>query len=70
VVALLLGQSMWALNFWRVSPLAAGLWLLLIFYFFSGLAQQQLLGRLTRRAMFEFAAVVAVGLFVLLRYAS
>ncbi len=70
VVALLLWQSMWALNFWRVSPLAAGLWLLLIFYLFSGLAQQQLLGRLTRRALFEFAAVVAVGLFVLFRYAS
>jgi hypothetical protein len=69
IVAVLMGQSTWALNFWRVSPLTAGLWLLLIFYLYSGLAQQQLLGRLTRRALLEFAAVTVVGLLVLFRYA-
>ncbi len=70
MTALVMGQSMWALNFWRISPLKAGLWLLLIFYLFTGLAQQQLLGRLTRRALVEFAAVAAIGLFVLSRYTS
>ena len=70
MVALALGQSTWALNFWRVLPLTAGLWLLLVFYLFTGLAQQQMLGRLTRRALAEFAVVAAAGLFVILRYAS
>jgi len=69
MVALALSQSTWALNFWRVLPPTAGLWLLLVFYLFTGLAQQQLLGRLTRRALAEFAAIAAVGLFVILRYA-
>jgi len=69
VVAMAMGQSMWALNLWRVSPLTAGLWLLLIFYLFTGMAQQQLLGRLTRRALIEFAVVAAVGIFAMLRYA-
>jgi hypothetical protein len=69
IAALVMGQSMWALNFWRVPPLTAGLWLLLIFYLVTGLAQQRLLGRLTRRALVEFAAVAAAGLFVILRYA-
>jgi hypothetical protein len=69
IVAALMGQSTWALNFWRVSSLAAGLWLLLIFYLYTGLAQQQLLGRLTRRALLEFAAITAIGLVVLFRYA-
>jgi hypothetical protein len=69
ITALVMGQSTWALNFWRVSPLTAGLWLLLIFYLFTGPAQQHLLGRLTRRALIEFAAVTAVGLFVIFRYA-
>jgi hypothetical protein len=68
ITALVLSQSTWALNFWRVSPLTAGLWLLLIFYLFTALAQQQLLGRLTRRALVEFAVVACVGLFVILRY--
>lgn len=69
VTALVMGQSMWALNFWRVPPLTAGLWLLLIFYFFTGVAQQQLFGRLTRRALIEFGVVIAAGLFFILRYA-
>jgi hypothetical protein len=69
VVGLVLSQCMWAINFWRVSPLTAGLWLLLIFYLFTGLAQQHLLGRLTRRALLEFGVVVIIGLFVILRYA-
>ena len=69
IVALVMGQSMWALNLWRVPPLTAGLWLLLIFYLFTGLAQQRLLGRLTRRALVEFAVIATIGLFVILRYA-
>jgi hypothetical protein len=69
ITALTMGQSMWALNFWRVPPLTAGLGLLLIFYIVTGLAQQQLLGRLTRRALVEFTVVATIGLFVILRYA-
>jgi len=69
IAALVMGQSMWSLNYWRIPPLTAGLWLLLIFYVFTGLAQQHLLGRLTRRALIEFAAVAAVGIFVIWRYA-
>jgi hypothetical protein len=60
---------MWALNLWRVLPLTAGLWLLLIFYILTGMAQQHLLGRLTRRALIEFAVISAVGLFVIVRFA-
>lgn len=69
LVALVMGQCTWALNLWRIAPLTAGLWLLLIFYLFTGLAQQHLLGHLTRRALVEFAAVAAIGLLVILRYA-
>lgn len=69
IVALVMGQSMWALNLWRVPPVTAGLWLLLVFYMLTGLAQQHLLGRLTRRALVEFAVIAAVGLFAIVRFA-
>jgi hypothetical protein len=69
ITALAMGQSTWVLNYWRVSPLTAGFWLLLIFYVFIGLAQQQLLGRLTRRALIEFASVTLLGLLVIARFA-
>jgi hypothetical protein len=62
VVGLSLGQVTWALNYWRISALTAGLLLLLIFYVLVGLAQQQLRGQLSRRALWEFGSVTAAAL--------
>jgi len=67
--ALVMGQITWALNYWRMAPLTAGFWLVLVFYLLVGLAQQQLLGRITRRALLEFAGVALIGLVVIVRFA-
>jgi hypothetical protein len=67
--AIVMGQSTWALNYWRIPPLTAGFWLLLVFYLFVGIAQQQLLGQLTRRALIEFTAVTLIGLFAIVQFA-
>ena len=66
VIGLSLGQITWALNYWRVGALQAGLILLLVLYVLLGLAQQQLLGSLSRRALVEFGAVAFVALAVIL----
>ncbi|MCK6630060.1 MAG: hypothetical protein L6R45_33405 [Anaerolineae bacterium] len=68
IVSLSLGQVTWALNYWRISALTAGLLLLLIFYVLVGLAQQQLLGKLSRRALWEFGSVALVALLVIFRF--
>ncbi len=68
VISLSMGQITWTLNYWRVSALTAGLLLLLIFYVLVGLAQQQLLGKLSRRALWEFGSVVAVALLVIFNF--
>jgi hypothetical protein len=65
VIGLSLGQITWALNYWRTGALNAGLLLLLIFYVLVGLAHQQLLGTLSRRTLWEFGGVAAVGLVVI-----
>ncbi len=65
IIGLSMGQITWALNYWRVSTLQAGLLLLLIFYILVGLAQQQLFGSLSRRALWEFGAIAVVGLAVI-----
>jgi hypothetical protein len=70
ISALVMAQSTWALNYWRVPPLMAGFGLLLLFYLFIGLAQQHLLGRLSHRALIEFGGVIALGLLAFLRFAS
>ena len=68
IAGLCTGEIIWAMNYWRVSGITGGLILLLGFYVFTGLANQQLQGRLTRRVLFEYAIVALVGLVVLLRF--
>ncbi len=67
LAGLLLGQSAWALNYWRLSALAGGMIMLLIFYVVVGIVQQILLNRLTRRTLIEFAIVSAAALLAILR---
>jgi len=64
IIGLSMGQITWALNYWRTGALNAGLLLFLLFYVLVGLAQQQLLGTLSRRTLWEFGAIASVGLVV------
>lgn len=66
VVALVLAELTWAVNAWGLSALAGGGLLLLAFYTLSGLAQQHLAGRLTRRVVVEFLTIATVGLAVII----
>jgi hypothetical protein len=68
IAGLCTGEIVWAMNYWRISGVTGGLILLLGFYVFTGLANQQLQDRLTRRVLFEYAVVALVGLAVLLRF--
>jgi hypothetical protein len=68
IAGLTTGEIIWAMNYWRVGGLTGGLILLLSFYTATGLANQQLQGRLTRRVLIEYAVVALVGLVVLLRF--
>lgn len=68
IAGLSTGQIIWAMNYWRIGGITGGLILLLGFYVFTGLANQQLQGRLTRRVLVEYAVVALVGLFVLLQF--
>ncbi len=68
IAGLSTGEIIWAMNYWRVRGITGGLILLLGFYVATGLANQQLQGRLTRRVLVEYAVVALVGLAVLLRF--
>jgi hypothetical protein len=68
IAGLCTGEIIWAMNYWRISGLTGGLILLLGFYVATGLANQQLQGRLSRRVLIEYGAVALIGLAVLLRF--
>lgn len=68
IAGLITGEIIWAMNYWRIQGVTGGLILLLGFYVATGLANQQLKGRLTRRVLVEYAIVALIGLAVLLRF--
>ncbi len=65
--ALILGESAWVLNYWRLSAQAGGMLLLLIFYIVVGVVQQIFLGRFSRRTLIEFAMVSGVAVLLILQ---
>ena len=69
LVALVLGEAAWALNYWPLSGASGGLVLLLIFYLFVGLARHALHeGHLSRKLVLEYSAfaILALVLIVLI----
>jgi hypothetical protein len=68
IAGLSTGEIVWAMNYWRLGGVTGGLILLLGFYVATGLANQQLQGRLTRRVLLEYGLVALVGLIVLLQF--
>ena len=66
VVAIVLGECAWALNYWRADTVTAGLALVLVFYALSGIAVQHLFDKLTRRVVVEFGAVILAAIALLL----
>ncbi|HEY65284.1 MAG TPA: hypothetical protein G4O02_12010 [Caldilineae bacterium] len=61
ITGAILGEATWALNYWRTTSYIAGLLLLLLFYLIVGLGQHALLRRLTKRVLFEYATIAAIG---------
>ncbi len=68
ISGLVLGEVIWALNYWAVSRLTGGLLLLLVFYLVTGLSREGLLRKLNRRALVEFALVALLGLGLIIKY--
>ncbi len=65
-IGLVLGEITWVLNYWRISGLAGGAFLVVFFYLTTGLAQLDLWGRLNKRTVAEYAGVALLALLFLL----
>jgi hypothetical protein len=64
-VGLAMGELTWVLNYTRLADRTGGALLLLIFYVVTGLTQQHLWGRLDRRVLAEYVAVLGLGIAVI-----
>jgi hypothetical protein len=70
LIGLVTAETIWALSYWRVPAGGAALLALVPFYVGTGVAQQHLAGRLTRRLWLEYLAVGALGLVIALANAA
>jgi hypothetical protein len=68
-LGLICAETIWALNYWRLTPTSAGLMAMVPFYLGVGVAQQHLTGRLARRIWAEYALVGLVSLSLALLFA-
>jgi len=66
-IGLGIGEALWALNYWNVNALLGGVFLLIFFYILTGLSQQYLFGKLSWRTLVEFAVVIVLVAFIVLR---
>jgi len=70
IIGWLVGQCTWALNYWNVSNLSAGVLLLTVFYVSVGLVQQYFQGKLSRNILIEFVVVALIAVAVAVQLAS
>jgi len=69
LVGLISAEVIGAINYWRITSLGAALVVIVPFYFSLGIAQQHLVGRLTRRVWIEYGVISLLGLTIALLYA-
>lgn len=65
VAGIIVSQVVWGLALWPIGGLAAGVFLLLVFYMITGVVQNYFLNGPSRAAILEYLSVTLVGLVLL-----
>lgn len=68
-IGLMMGEVLWAMNYWNVNGLFAGLVMTTLFYVLVSTAQQYLWGHLSWWMLAEFALVILIVAFLAFRFA-
>jgi hypothetical protein len=68
VIGLLLGETTWALNYWRANTLTVGVLLMLLFYVLTGMVREYLRDSIDRRVVLEFLTVATLGTWIVFRF--
>jgi intracellular septation protein A len=67
VIGLVLGETTWALNYWRANVMTVGVLLMLAFYVFVGIVREHIKGTLDRKVLAEFLIVSILGIWLITR---
>ncbi len=70
IIGIVVGETTWALNYWRANASTVGVLLMLLFYVLVGLVREHLRNALNRYVVIEFLVVATVGLLVVIRFGT
>jgi hypothetical protein len=68
VIGLVLGQTTWALNYWRANALTVGVLLMVLFYVLTGIVREYARTGIRWQVVIEFLIVAATGIWIVVRF--
>jgi hypothetical protein len=68
VIGLVLGETTWALNYWRANALTVGVLLMILFYVLTGIVREYIRAGIRWQAVTEFLIVAALGVWIVARF--
>ena len=68
VIGLVLGETTWALNYWRANALTVGVLLMVLFYVLTGIVREYTRTGIRWQVVAEFLAVAALGIWIVVRF--
>ena len=68
VIGLVLGETIWAFNYWRTNALTVGVLLMILFYVLTGIVREYARTGITWQRVIEFLVVAALGTWIVVRF--
>lgn len=68
VIGLVLGETTWALNYWRANALTVGVLLMILFYVLTGIIHEYTRTGIRWQIVVEFLVVATLGIWVVVRF--
>jgi hypothetical protein len=68
VIGLVLGETIWAFNYWRTNALTVGVLLMVLFYVLTGIVREHTRTGIRWQTVVEFLIVAALGTWIVVRF--
>jgi hypothetical protein len=68
VIGLILGETIWAFNYWHTNALTVGVLLVVLFYVLTEIVREYTRAGITWRTVVEFLIVAALGTWIVVRF--
>jgi len=68
VIGLVLGETIWAFNYWRTNAVTVGVLLMVLFYVLTGIVREYTRAGIRWQTVIEFLTVAALGTWIVVRF--